>query len=113
MEKVVFDVPGLMKAYSRSSDRSNVFLTCKNLILFSREKGLFVDGFLEDVAEISPTLIVKERDLTDAGKQVFKDLMYDWLGYTDNEDGKVDRANNIKMLEKYYKNIIKYLEQEQ
>jgi hypothetical protein len=33
-------------------------------------------------------------------------LVFDWLGYTDNTDGKVDRKNNIKMLEQYYNKLI-------
>ena len=28
------------------------------------------------------------------------------MAYTDNESGKIDRKNNIKMLEKYYNQLL-------
>lgn len=44
----------------------------------------------------------KNRDLTDKGKLVFSDLMFDWFTYTD----RTNKIDNTKMLEKYYLKIL-------
>ena len=49
--------------------------------------------------------IIRKDDLTALGKLIFNDLMYDWLTYTDNESGNIDRKNNVKMLEKYFNKL--------
>jgi hypothetical protein len=104
-EKIILNIPYMVQAYSLSSDRENMFLTCKNLIVFSKEKKLFTDDFINNSSEIDVNTVVRENNLTDSGKKIFVELMYSWLTYTDNETGSIDRKNNIKMLEKYYKKI--------
>ncbi len=53
--------------------------------------------------------IIKESSLTEIGKHIFVELLFKWFAYTDNESGKIDRKNNIKMLEKYYNQLLQRL----
>lgn len=49
--------------------------------------------------------VIRESDLTETGKQLFDDLADKWLAYTSNGSGKIDRKNNVKMLEKYFNKL--------
>lgn len=54
--------------------------------------------------------IIKESSLTEIGKHIFVELLFKWFAYTDNESGKIDRKNNIKMLEKYYNQLLQKID---
>lgn len=47
---------------------------------------------------------------TEIGKHIFVELLFKWFAYTDNESGKIDRKNNIKMLEKYYNQLLQKID---
>ena len=99
---VLLDVKGMIVAYPMKNDRIVMRTICYNLIKFSFEKGLLLKSPYNSKGELYDEIIICENDLTEKGKLIFDILVEKWLGYTDNADGKVDRKNNIKMLEKYY-----------
>lgn len=68
---------------------------------FCYEKKLLVLNPLDKNHRIL-YMIYKNQDLTDTGKLVFSDLMFDWLTYTD----RTNKIDNIKMLENYYLKIL-------
>jgi hypothetical protein len=108
---VLLDVKRMIDAYPMKSDKIETRIVCYNLINFSFEKGLLIKSPYNSKGELYDGIIICENDLTEKGKLIFDDLVTDWLGYTDNTDGKVDRKNNIKMLEKYYHKLIGKYEQ--
>jgi hypothetical protein len=106
-KKIAFDIKAMINAYPMASDKKHMYNVCKNLVVFSENKKLFIKTFVDQDGNISRDLIIYESDLTELGKTVFNDLIYDWLAYTDNLIGKIGRVNNIKMLEKYFNKTVK------
>ena len=104
---IVFDFNGMVNAYPMKSDKAEIKIVCNNLIKYSFKKGLFKNTPYNNEEELKENLIIYQNDLTEKGKIIFNDLMFDWLSYTDNRSGNVDRKNNIKMLDKYYSKIVK------
>lgn len=104
---LIFDVGGMIGAYPMKDDKEYMYVVCDNLLHFSEEKGLLLKSPFKEDGRLDTKTIIRNNDLTELGKKVFNDLMFDWLGYTDNTDGKVDRKNNVKMLEKYFNKIMK------
>lgn len=102
-DEAVLDVPDLLRAYPRRADRAKGVEVCAALIEFARENGLVLSGHLLGSAEHR---VVRSSDLTDLGRLTFSDLMYDWLTYTDDESGTVDRAKNVAMLGSYFRRIV-------
>ena len=103
---MVFDLNGMLNAYPMKSEKAEIKVVCNNLIKYSFEKGLLKNTPYNNKDELNDNLIIYQNDLTEKGKMVFNDLMFDWLRYTDNKIGNVDRKNNIKMLDKYFSKII-------
>jgi hypothetical protein len=103
---VLFDVKRMVDAYPMKGDKINVRIICYNLIKFSFEKGLLLKSPYNSQGELYDEIIIYKNDLTENGKSIFWDLSVKWLSYTDNDDRKVDRKNNTKMLEKYYNKLI-------
>jgi hypothetical protein len=58
-------------------------------MLMKSHKKLFIKTFVDQDGNISRDLVIYESDLTELGKTVFNDLIYDWLAYTDNLIGKL------------------------
>lgn len=102
---ILLNVKMLSQAYIRQKDKNNVMICCKNLLVFSYEKGLLLKNPVDEQGNLNIETIIKESDLTEIGKMIFDDLADKWFLYTDNEDGKIDRKNNIKMLEKYFNKL--------
>lgn len=103
--KFIFSVPGMIQAYPMKSDKDYMKVVCFNLLRFSYDKGLLNVCPFDENDELRMDTVIYEEDLTVLGKLIFNDLMYDWLGYTDKTDGKIDRKNNVKMLEKYFNKL--------
>jgi hypothetical protein len=103
---VLFDVKRFINAYPMKSDKIRVCTVCCNFIKFSFEKGLLLKSPYNSQGELYDGIIICENDLTEKGKMIFEDLADKWLVYTDTGDEKVDRKNNIKMLEKYYNKLM-------
>jgi hypothetical protein len=73
---------------------------------FCYEKGLLKVNPLDKQDRITHLNFVY-NDLTEKGIQVFNALHTKWLQYTDkNGEKSAERNINVKMLEKYYKNIL-------
>jgi len=104
---IVFDFNGMVNAYPMKSDKAEIKIVCNNLIKYSFKKGLLKNTPYNNEEELKENLIIYQNDLTEKGEIIFNDLMFDWLSYTDNRSGNIDRKNNIKMLDKYYYKIIK------
>jgi hypothetical protein len=108
---ILLDVKKMIDAYPMKSDKIEIRIVCYNIIKFSFEKGLLLKPPYNSNRELYDEIIISENNLTEKGKLIFDDLVFDWFKYTDNTDGKVDRKNNIKMLEKYYNKLIRKYEQ--
>ena len=104
---MVFDLNGMLNAYPMKSEKAEIKIVCNNLIKYSFEKGLLKNTPYNSEDKLDENLIIYQNDLTEKGKIVFNDLMFDWLSYTDNKSGNIDRKNNIKMLDKYFLKKIK------
>lgn len=104
------DVPYLTNAYIRQKDKEDMKIVCANLLRFAWDKGLLLNNPFNEEGELILTTRIYENDVTELGRQIFSDLCYKWLTYTDNLAGKIDRKNNIKMLEKYHNQLIQQLE---
>ena len=104
---VLLDVKKMIDAHPMKNDKIETRIICYNLIKFSFEKGLLLKSPYNNQGGLYDEIIICENDLTEKGKLIFNDIMFDWLRYTDNTDGKVDRKQNIKMLEKYYNKLMK------
>ncbi|AYN04412.1 hypothetical protein [Flavobacterium sp. 140616W15] len=95
------------KSYSKQKDKDNLFLIFKNLYKFAFLNRLLKENLVDELGNFDKDKLLNESDLTEVGLKIFEKLMYKWLTYTSNDDGKVDRINNIKMLEKYYDKLLK------
>lgn len=73
-------------------------------------KGLLCDNPCDNEGNLIMPSIIKESSLTEIGKHIFVELLFKWFAYTDNESGKIDRKNNIKMLEKYYNQLLQKID---
>jgi len=104
-DTVLLDVAYFMNAYMCITDKDNVLIVCSHLLRFSYEKGLLLVNPFDEQGNLKIETVIRESDLTALGKLIFNDLMYDWLTYADNESGKIDRKNNVKMLEKYFNKL--------
>ena len=104
-DTVLLDIAGMVNANTMKDDKIATRIICDNLVRFSYEKGLLLKSPFDEQGEIKLETIIKESDLTENGKLIFDDLAEKWFVYTDNESGKIDKKNNIKMLEKYYNNL--------
>jgi len=103
----VLDVAGVVNAYIRQYDKKSTIMVFSHLLRFTYNKGMLnVNPFDENDNLILHTFL-RESNLTELGKLYFDKLTDKWLGYTDNNDGKVDRINNTKMLDKYYDKLVK------
>ena len=103
--ELIFSVPGMVNAYPADCDKNRMTVICANLLRFAYDHGLLNVCPFTEGGELLMDTIIREDDLTALGKLIFNDLMYDWLTYADNESGKIDRKNNVKMLEKYFNKI--------
>ena len=93
---ILLDVDALMETQIRQRDKYNTKVCCQNLLNFAYEKGLLRDNPSDNEGNlIMPSII---------------ELMFKWMAYTDNESGKIDRKNNIKMLEKYYNQLLQKID---
>ena len=79
---IIFDFNGMIKAYPMKSDKTEIKIVCKNLIKYSFEKGLLKNTPYNNEEELKENLIIYQNDLTEKGKTIFSDLMFDWLSYT-------------------------------
>lgn len=107
-DNLILSVEAMLKAYPMKGDKNDMYIICYNLLLFSYEKGLLLKSPFKEDGQLNTKIIIRDSDLTTLGKRVFNDLMYDWLNYTSNTSGTIDKKNNLKMLEKYYNKIKKH-----
>ena len=101
-DTVLLNVSSMINAYPMKDDKIAMFTICFHLLRFSCEKELLQKNPFDEQGDLNIDTIIKESDLTDLGKQLFDDLAEKWFVYTDKTDGKIDRKNNVKMLEKYF-----------
>ena len=80
------------------------------LLNYAYGKGLLCDNPCDNEGNLIMPSIIKESSLTEIGKHIFVELLFKWFAYTDNESGKIDRKNNIKMLEKYYNQLLQKID---
>ena len=98
-DQVLLDVDMLLRSQIRQKDKDNTIVICQNLLNFAYEKGLLRDNPSDNEGNLIKPSIIRESS-----------LMFKWLAYTDNESGKIDRKNNIKMLEKYYNQLLQKID---
>ncbi|AYN04397.1 hypothetical protein [Flavobacterium sp. 140616W15] len=103
---LLFDVDAMIDAYIRQNDKERTKVKCINLLKFCFYKNLLLKNPFNEKNELESG-IIRESDLTELGLKIFEKLSYKWLVYTDKNDDKIDRINNIKMLEKYYDKLLK------
>jgi hypothetical protein len=103
---VLLDVKRMITACPMQEDKIHIRIVCYNLIEFSFKNGLLLKSPYNNQGELYDEIIIYEDDLTENGKSIFWDLSIKWLTYTDNEAGKIDRKNNVKMLGKYYNQLM-------
>ncbi|WP_195360780.1 hypothetical protein [Phocaeicola massiliensis] len=106
-DQILLDVNMLLRSQIRQKDKDNTIILCQNLLSFSYKKGLLCYNPLDNEGNLIMPTIVRESSLTEIGKSIFDKLLFKWLSYTDNESGNIDRKNNVKMLEKYYNQLLK------
>ncbi len=104
----VCNIADIILSYSRySSIMVKIYDVFVTLLAFSWEKELLKQKPLDKNNRILKMNYIN-NDLTEKGKQIFSDLIDKWLTYNDkNDDNTEKRKNNIKMLEKYYNQLIK------
>ncbi|MEZ4786708.1 MAG: hypothetical protein R2790_02205 [Flavobacterium haoranii] len=94
-------------SYAKQKDKEYVYTTFKNLFIFSYSKNLLKLNLVDEFGNFDKERMLTNDDFTELGLKIFEELMFKWLTYTGNDDGKIDRINNIKMLEKYYNKLTK------
>lgn len=104
-DTVLLNVSSLINAYPMKDDKIAMFTICFHLLHFSYEKGLLQENPFDEQGDLKIDTVIRESDLTEMGKQIFDDLADKWFVYTDKEDRKIDRKNNVKMLEKYFNKL--------
>lgn len=108
----MLDVKYLISSDLRQVDRSNTIIILYNLLKFSFEKRLLKKYPFDVKGELIVDSDVTLDNLTPFGLILFDELVDKWLGYTDNEEGKIDRKSNIKMLDKYYNKLVSEYQEE-
>jgi len=103
----VLDVEGVVNAYKRQYDKERTIIVFSHLLRFTYSKGMLTMNPFDEEDNLIVNTILRESNLTELGKLYFDKLTDKWLGYTDNNDGKVDRINNTQMLDKYYDKLVK------
>ncbi len=104
----VCNIADIILSYSHySSIMVKIYDVFVTLLAFSWEKELLKQKPLDKNKRILKMNYIN-NDLTEKGQQIFSDLIDKWLTYNDkNDDNTEKRKNNIKMLEKYYNQLIK------
>lgn len=102
MEDFLLDVEGMVNAHIRQSDKAKTRVIFSNLLKFAYDKGMLVNSPFDESGNLMAGIVIRESGLTESGKLYFDTLTDKWLVYTDKDDSKIERLNNIKMLEKYY-----------
>jgi hypothetical protein len=101
------DVAGIVNAYTRQYDKERTIIKCSNLLKYVYNKGMLINNPFDENANLIINTIIRESNLTDLGTLYFDVLTEKWFVYTDKNDDKVDRINNIAMLDKYYDKLVK------
>jgi hypothetical protein len=99
----IFDISFIFAADSKYPD--HILGHYELFVIFLRfcyEKKLFLLNPLDKQGRILH-MKYTNGDLTENGKKIFADLNMKWLAYTD----RTNKIDNIKMLEKYYSNILR------
>lgn len=102
----LLDVTGIVNAYTRQYDKEKTRVICSNLLKFAYDKGMLINSPFDENNSLILITIIRESNLTELGKLYFEKLADKWFLYTDKNDPKVDRANNIPMLDKYYDKLV-------
>ena len=106
------DVSHLIRTNKREIDRDNTKVVLYNLVAFCYNKNLLLVYPFNSSDNLKEDLKIQTNNLSPKGKILFHSLRDKWLGYTDNEDGKIDRKSNIKMLDKYYNKLVSECQEE-
>lgn len=108
----VCDISSLFKSYSNYAEAiTKIYNLHITFLRFCYEKRLLKINPLDEKGRILHMNFVN-NDLTEKGTIIFNELHRKWLAYTDKNDDKSDeRADNVKMLEKYYLAINEKYEQ--
>ncbi len=106
-KEYVLDISEIIKAYSVYPDSiQNIYDLYITFLRFSYEKKLLKLNPLDKQNRILHMRFIN-HDLTELGTQIFSDLNFKWLEYTDKNDTKTpERIVNVKMLEKYYQQLL-------
>lgn len=106
MDLELLNVTYMMNSYIRQADKNEMKIICENLIKFSFEKSLLLNNPYDENGNFKIDFIIKESTLTEKGKQIFEKICDKWLNYTSNKNAKIDKINNISMLEKWYSKMV-------
>ena len=106
------DVSHLIRTNKREIDRDNTKVVLYNLVAFCYNKNLLLVYPFNSSDNLKEDLKIQTNNLSPKGKILFYSLRDKLLGYTDNEDGKIDRKSNIKMLDKYYNKLVSECQEE-
>ena len=106
------DVSHLIRTNKREIDRDNTKVVLYNLVTFCYNKNLLLVYLFNSSDNLKEDLKIQTNNLSPKGKILFHSLRDKWLGYTDNEDRKIDRKSNIKMLDKYYNKLVSEYQEE-
>ena len=106
------DVSHLIRTNKREIDRDNTKVVLYNLVTFCYNKNLLLVYLFNSSDNLKEDLKIQTNNLSPKGKILFHSLRDKWLGYTDNEDRKIDRKSNIKMLDKYYNKLVSQYQEE-
>lgn len=101
--RIFIDVPSHLKRSKSKSYKETVIKSYTPLLEFCIENELIKGDFFSNENELLENSIVYESNLTERGLPIFWDLSMKWLGYVD----KTQKYNNIKMLEKYLRQLEK------
>lgn len=106
-KEFVTDISSLFKAYrGYSNSILDIYTIHVTFLRFCYAEGLLKINPLDKMDRIIH-LNFENNDLTEKGIEIFEDLYSKWLGYTDKTDERsLKRNTNIKMLEKYYTNLL-------
>lgn len=112
LDDAAFDLSEIMKSYTRYPDwMHDIYTHTATFLKFCTKKKLIAQKNILDENGKILYMSLKYRDLTKMGIDVFSELYTKWIRYNDKKDHLTEkRAQNEKMLEKYYKEIIASLE---
>jgi TfoX/Sxy family transcriptional regulator of competence genes len=99
----VYDIAALFKSYNGYSNSiKKIYDLHITFLRFCYDKGLLKINPLDKEDRILH-MNFTNNDLTEKGNNIFKELSYKWLVYTDkNDDKSNERTINVNTLEKYY-----------